>query len=107
MEFEYYNYIKNLGISKVKLFEQYMNLILFLSVLSTFFIFMSIVPYSDAHKLIIASNGTPQIDNELESTVNALLSKGYNVLLLTSAMTAVKNTAGKIMNKTYYNLKTI
>ncbi|MGA2676771.1 MAG: Ig-like domain-containing protein [Methanobacterium sp.] len=72
--------------------EYYRNKILLLSVFSTlFFIFMSIVPCSDAHILIIASNSTPQIDNELESTANVLTSKGYNVLLLTSANDTTQN----------------
>jgi hypothetical protein len=66
--------------------EKFRKKILILSVLSTFFfVFMSIVPSSDAHILIIASNSTPQIDNELQATANVLTSKGYNVLLLTGS----------------------
>ena len=72
--------------------EKFRKKILILSVLSTFFfVFMSIVPSSDAHILIIASNSTPQIDNELQATANVLTSKGYNVLLLTGSNDTTKN----------------
>ena len=78
--------------SKIMQPNQYRKKILLLSVFSIFFfIFMSIVPSSDAHILIIASNSTPQIDNELQSTANVLTSKGYNVLLLTSSNDTTQN----------------
>lgn len=64
--------------------EKFKGKILILYVLSLFLIFTYLVPFSEAHILIVADadNTTLEAYDVLHATANVLKSQGYNVLEL-------------------------